>query len=77
MRVVAPITGWDDRYEQHLLLTRLDPDPASGLTKPSAADALQIRTMSILRFGERLGKLPSDVVDRVAKSIAVSVGAPK
>ena len=51
VRVVVPITGWDARYEEHVWLTELVPDAASGLTKPSGADALQIRTVSIQRLG--------------------------
>ena len=34
----------------------------SGLSKPSAADALQIRTVSLLRFEARLGRLPVEVL---------------
>lgn len=77
VRVVVPITGWNERYRQHPWMTEMAPDPRSGLTKPSAADALQIRTVSLLRFEEQIGSLPAQIVDEIASSIALCVRAPK
>ncbi len=77
VRVVVPITGWDERYRTHPWMTDLTPDERSGLVKPSAADALQIRTVSLGRFRVRLGALPAAVVDEIASSIALCVRAPK
>lgn len=77
VRVVVPITGWDERYRAHPWMTELTSAAGSGLTKPSAADALQIRTVSLGRFRSRLGALPAPVVDEIAGSIALCVRAPK
>ena len=77
VRVVVPITGWDVRYQQHLWMTEIAPSDASGLSKPSAADALQIRTVSLLRFEARLGRLEAELVDEIASSIALCIRAPQ
>jgi len=77
VRVVIPITGWNESYKGYVWMTRLMPTPQNGLTKPSAADALQIRTVSLLRFQDRVGILPADTVDRIAASVAVCVRAPR
>lgn len=77
VRVVVPITGWDERYRAHLWMTELTPDSRNGLTKSSAADALQIRTISLGRFRGLLGTLPASVVDEIASSIALCVRAPQ
>lgn len=63
--------------EHTLWMTELTPDSRSGLIKSSAADALQIRTVSLGRFRGRLGALPTSVVDEIASSIALCVRAPK
>jgi len=55
-------------------MTRLEPSQRSGLSKPSAADVLQMRVASVLRFTEQAGTLPNDVLDAVAASIALCVG---
>ena len=51
----------------------LDPDPASGLTKPSAADAFQIRSVSVERMIARIGSLLDETVDAITTAIALCV----
>lgn len=69
VRLVVPITGWNDRYAIYPWMTRLA--PGNGLSKESAADALQMRVSSLERFEEHLGTLPEEVVERIAASVAV------
>jgi mRNA-degrading endonuclease toxin of MazEF toxin-antitoxin module len=47
------------------------------LAKKSAADALQIRNVSLARFGDYVGKLSALMVDEIAASITICVGAPR
>ena len=77
VRVVMPITGWNESYRGYVWMTRLIPTPQNGLTKLSAADALQIRTVSLLRFLDKVGVLPADIVDRIAASVAICIRAPR
>ncbi len=76
VRIIVPITGWNENYRRQPWMTELIA-AAGGLTKNSAADALQIRTVSFQRFGSQLGTLPSAVVDEIASSVALCVKAPK
>ena len=39
LRVIVPITAWQERYAVAPWMVRPDPDPEKGLDKPSAADA--------------------------------------
>lgn len=57
LKVVVPLTDWKDRYSTALWMVRIDPQETNGLNKPSAADALQIRSISELRLMKRLGAL--------------------
>ena len=41
LRVVVPVTAWQDRFQGCDWLVRVEPDSANNLDKPSAADALQ------------------------------------
>lgn len=75
VRVVIPLTGWDDKYDGKIWLFRVDPSKANGLSKPSAADALAVRSVALERFKERLGALPVSTVDELAKALAVVVEA--
>lgn len=76
LRIVVPITGWDDRYARFAWMVHLDPDDANGLTKTSAADAFQVRSVSLNRFLEQLGHLTDEQVDRIASAITLCVDAP-
>jgi mRNA interferase MazF len=71
LRIVVPITDWKDRYIAYLWMTRLEPDAANGLTKTSAADAFQVRSVSLARFQEYVGVLPNERVDRIWKSLTI------
>lgn len=77
IRVVIPVTGWDEAYKGYLWMTRLLPSPLNGPSRPSAADALQIRTVSLLRFQNKIGTLTPDTVDRIAASVAVCIKAAR
>ncbi|RJP51762.1 MAG: type II toxin-antitoxin system PemK/MazF family toxin [Anaerolineaceae bacterium] len=57
LKVVVPLTDWKDRYSTALWMVRIDPQETNGLSKPSAADALQIRSISEQRLAKRLGAL--------------------
>ncbi len=76
VRIVVPITGWDTRYRQYPWMTELKANIGTGLSKVSAADALQIRTVSLHRFQEKLGTLPMGIVDEIASSIALCLRVP-
>lgn len=73
LKLVAPITAWQDAFTHSSWHVRLDPDSANGLSKASAADVLQLRGMDTRRFVTRLGELTSETMDEIAAAIAVVV----
>ncbi len=73
LRLVCPFTDWKPHYGAVLWLTRVDPSAGNGLTKTSAADAFQTRSVSVLRFVEKLGTLPAETMNRIAASLALTV----
>lgn len=46
LKVVVPITGWQDQFDGYLWFVKLEPDGQNGLDKLSAADAFQIRSLA-------------------------------
>jgi mRNA interferase MazF len=73
VKLVAPITEWDDRFASSFWHVRLDPDGGNGLTKPSAVDALQLRGMDTLRFQKRLGRLTAAKMEEITTAIAIVI----
>jgi mRNA interferase MazF len=76
LRMVVPLTEWDDRYARYVWMVRVDPDTENGLSKSSTADTFQIRPVSLDRFLERLGVLPEALTDQIAEAVAICVDAP-
>ena len=64
LRIVVPLTGWQERFNDSDWLVRVDPDSSNGLDKVSAADAFQVRSVLTLPR-----KQPSGSDDRAARSM--------
>ena len=73
LKVIVPITAWDDAFYTSRWHVRLEPSKANGLNKPSAADAFQIRSLSIHRFVKRLGVVNAVQLEEIAQAIAIVV----
>ena len=69
LRVVVPITGWQDRFQGCDWLVRLDPDASNNLDKPLTADTFQVRSVSTGRFVRRLGQLSDNDLRRVGTGL--------
>ena len=74
LRVIVPLTDWKDRYSIAPWMVRIDPDAINGLSKPSAADAFQIRSVSQERFVNRIGRISQTALQDILKAIQVVIG---
>lgn len=73
IKLIIPITDWKDYFAGNLWHVRIDPDTKNGLSKPSAADALQVRAVDHRRLVKRLGRLSAQEVEGVAAAVAAIV----
>lgn len=69
VKVIVPFTEWKERYAQAPWMVKIDPDEQNGLNKSSAADALQIRSVSQQRLVQKLGGLPSIQVAKIVQAV--------
>lgn len=74
LRIVAPVTGWKERYSASPWLVRLSPSKTNGLDKESVADGFQVKSLSVLRFKRMLGVVPRATCEEIAAAIALCVG---
>ena len=75
LRVIVPLTDWKDRYAVAAWMIQILPDSQNGLSKPSAADAFQIRSVSQARFVQCLGALNRDQLRQILGAIQIVIGA--
>ena len=76
LRIVVPLTGWRPEFAGNISKIRTDLSAPSGLTKASAADAYQIKSVSIRRFVRKRGELPDATVDDIAAAVAALIDVP-
>ncbi len=70
LRVIVPITDWKDGYTIAPWMVKILPDDESGLTKPSAADCFQIRSLSQERFIKKLGSVNLEIAEKIKSSLS-------
>ncbi len=76
IKLVAPITDWKNHYVANLWHVRLDPEPANGLVKASAVDALQLRGMDQQRFVRKLGQISDEQMEEITLAVAAVIEYP-
>ncbi len=70
LKVIAPITDWKPNYAQVPWMVLVQPNAQNGLSKASAVDTFQVRSVSEMRFVRRLGALNPSTMRSVASALA-------
>ncbi len=73
LRIVVPITEWKSKYAEYPWQIRIDNNVSNGLSKVSAADAFQTKSIDEKRFVRKIGSLPKSQLDEIAAAIAICV----
>lgn len=74
LRLVVPITDWKEHYLHYPWFTQLPPGPGTGLSKPSGADAFQVKSVALARFASQLGTVEQNHLDAVVDCLALCIG---
>ena len=75
LKVIVPITEWKDRFQGAIWMVRIEPDSENKLTKPSAIDTFQIRSVSTKRFLRKTGSVSSEILDEIKTVIKAVIDA--
>jgi mRNA interferase MazF len=75
LRLVAPLTDWQPSFIGRITKVQVNPSPRNGLAKPSAADLLQIRSVSTARFRRKLGVLDAPTLSTIVDCVAAFIDA--
>lgn len=73
LRVIVPVTDWKDRYGVAPWMVRIEPTPANGLTKTSAADCFQIRSISTDRLVRKIGEVTAEEMEQIVQGIKLVI----
>ena len=74
LKVVAPITDYKPHYDSVPWMVELSPDGVNNLSKRSAVDLLQLRSLSQIRLIRNLGKVTDVEFQKILDAIKIIFG---
>ena len=69
LKVVVPVTDWKDRYDIAPWMVKLEPNAQNGLSKESAADCFQVRSLSQERLIKKLGFVDENTLEEIKEAL--------
>src|SRR5947207_845431 len=69
LKVIIPITDWKDKYSIAPWMVQIIPDKDNKLSKDSAADCFQIRSVAEERLTKKLGEVSMDAMDKIRQAL--------
>lgn len=73
IRIVVPLMTWRAEFAGRINKLRVEANERNGLHADSAADFLQVRSMSTERFLERLGALDAQQVEEIVAGVVIAI----
>ena len=71
LKIVVPLTDWKDRYSIAAWMVSVVPDRLNKLSKPSAADCFQVRSVAQERLVKKIGTIDSEVMQQIRRALAL------
>jgi mRNA interferase MazF len=69
LKVIVPITDWKDRYDIAPWMVKIEPDTINGLSKTSAADCFQVRSLSQERLIKKIGSIDNSTLADIKQAL--------
>ena len=74
LKIIVPITDWKEHYQDYPWMIKILPSEQNGLTKESAVDCFQIRSISVNRFTTLLGSVEQEIITQVQEAVILITG---
>ena len=75
LRVIVPITAWKESFSGAIWMIKVEPNTENNLTKLSAIDCFQIRSISIRRFLSKIGTVPPKILNEIKTAVKAVIDA--
>jgi len=70
LKIIAPITEWKEHYSNYPWMVKTTPTDQNNLSKVSAIDCFQIKSVSVDRFINHIGIVEPKIFYNVQEAIA-------
>ena len=71
LKVVVPITGWNDTFAQVPWMVKIKPNSENKLSKSPTADTFQVRSVSQQRLIKQVGSLDGYTMQQISQALAI------
>lgn len=73
IRIVIPITTWQEKFVTRPFMVKIPPASKNGLDRDSAGNVLQVRSVSTERFVKLLGQVEDEQLKELIAGLAICV----
>lgn len=73
LRIIVPLTAWDERFVGAPWHIPIEASIDNGLSKKSSADTFQVRSVSKKRLVKKLGAINPMEMNEVEKGLSISL----
>jgi len=75
LRVIVPITEWKENFYGAVWIVKIDPNSYNNLTKSSAIDCFQIRSILTRRFLRKIGSVSPKILNEIKAAVKAVIDA--
>ena len=73
LKIIVPLTEWNDGYSRAHWHIKVMVTPRNGLSKDSSADTYQVRSISEKRLIRKIGEIDDPIMDLISKGLVLSL----
>ncbi len=73
LRIVVPVTSWQDKFANRPFMVRIEATVENGLDRESAGNILQVRSISTERFVRCLGQVSAEVLTEILAGLVICI----
>ncbi len=73
MRIIIPVTRWQSKFQERPFMVFIQRSEENGLDQNSAGNLLQVRSVSVDRFVNRLGHVSKIVLQELLAGLIICV----
>lgn len=75
LRIITPITGWKNQFQNTPWMVKLTPNSDNNLKKMSTVDCFQIRSISTRRFIRKIGTVSFEKLEQIKEAVKAAIDA--
>jgi mRNA interferase MazF len=73
LRIVIPITSWQEKFDDRLFMVKIAASSGNNLSRDSAGNVLQVRSISTERFVKQLGRVSDEILQELLAGLVICV----